>query len=347
MERKGLRTWKGDRLRDLVRSSAVATGVDQTGHAAQLAAPIEAAAVAPATMKPTAHPLSIPDVAMITFTPDRGETRVCAWNAAEWGTDPAPARSDHIRFVPVGNGNHALPAPAPGSLLARFIDMAADATAAALEDEDVRNEAHGWVRIIERALRALFSVARSLRDIVVRVERESGAKTDAEMERDTSRALVADAERAAEAWAAAHPVRMAATHAWAGQDSGPAPWQMLQAQARDHGQHVLILEGTVARHIKALMVLDEEAQPLRHRQVRLERRLREATTGLVDLDAVYGAQLLGAANDEEKVWLEPALAASVPSSALGQETDKKDAAATGYRQGSNEHTTATHRPRLG
>jgi hypothetical protein len=57
--------------------------------------------------------------------------------------------------------------------------------------------------------------------------------------------------------------------------------------------------------------------------------------------------LLGAANDEEKVWLEPALTASVPSSALGQETDEKDAASTGYRQGSNERTTATHRPRLG
>lgn len=346
MERKGLSTWKGDRLRDLVRSSAVVTGVDQTAHAARPIVPIEAAAVAPSTIKPTVQPLPIPDVAMITFSPDRGETRVRAWNAAEWGADPLDAGRDPIRFVPVRNGNHALPAPAPGSLLARFIAMTADATAAALEDEDVRNEAHGWLRIIERTLRALFSVARSLRDLVARIDRERAAKTDNEMERDISRALVTQAEQAADEWAAAHPLRMAATQAWAGNDTGPASWQLLRAQARDHGQHVLILDNTVSRHIKALAALDEEGQPLRHRQVRLERRLREATTGLVDLDAVYGAQLLGAANDEEKVWLEPALASAVPSSALGQETDEKDAASAGYRQGSNETATATHRPRL-
>ncbi|WP_036141862.1 MobA/MobL family protein [Luteibacter sp. 9135] len=347
MERKGLRTWKGDRLRDLVRSSTVVSGADQTAHAARPIVPIESGAVAPATMKPMVQPLPIPDVAMITFSPDRGETRVRAWNAAEWGADPLNAGRDPIRFVPVRNGNHALPAPASGSLLARFIAMTADATAAALEDDDVRNEAHGWLRIIERTLRALFSVARSLRDLVARMDRERAAKTDNEMERDISRALVTQAKQAADEWAAAHPLRMAATQAWAGNDTGPAPWQMLRAQARDHGGHALILDANVSRHAKAFIALDEEARPLRHRQGRLEQRLREATTGLVDLDAVYGAQLLGAADDEEKVWLEPALASAVPPIESDRESDDEDAASTGYRGKHDEVAIASLRPRMG
>jgi hypothetical protein len=319
LERKGYRTAKGDRIRQLVLSAQTLT--DGREKVRMVLEQADGKTIEPNHI-PTLVPSALPDVAMITFTPDRGTARVRTWRASDWGADPAgPVASSrsHIHFTPAPtpdpkNPIHRAP-PVAGSLLARFIS-AAPATATALEDEDIRAQAHGWILIIERVLHSLERVVNVLRELATRRSREQGAKTDNEMERDNSQKRSAAAERSADAWASEHPVRMAATRAWAGADAGPAPWQIHKRQAHNHAEHAAVFEQNVARHTDVLVALDEEAHPSRLRQERQQRRLNEAVRDLVALDVVYGPQLLAAANDQEQVWIAPALSAMDPKTVM-------------------------------
>jgi hypothetical protein len=232
------------------------------------------------------------------------------------------------------------PRPAPweqaptGSLTSRFMTMLPPAANA--EEEEVRSRLEKVVRVIERLLSGLVLLARKLRSLGDDRERRMAAKLDTDYQLDGARQNRAAAEGRVRAWEAGHPWQMKAARAVQGSDGKPKEWNQLHDQVGIAHGHVQRLKAAVRRHQAVLDDLSGEITMTTAEQGRQIAALGEAVGSFVAIRSDLAPQLVSAAYDDERQWLEPALNLVIPT------VEPKLSAPVEFER--LEYKAPTHRP---
>ncbi|MDQ7996908.1 MAG: MobA/MobL family protein [Luteibacter sp.] len=309
MERRGFFTRRGDALRgdimvpSLVYEAAHAVDLaDQRARAADDAVREAMAWVLPA---PQVMPSAAdqPDVATVTGATVAGPA------APEHAPDPHPVPPEAP--PPLGPRPAGWERSDMRSFTSRLMQMVPPA--AAVEEEAVRSRLEKLVRAVERALSGLVILARKLRGLVEDRERRMSAKLDTDYQLDGARQSRAAAEGRVRAWEAGHPWQMKAARAMLGADGRPKEWSQLHDQLGIADGHVQRLKSAVRRHQSALDDVSGEIALTTAEQGRQIAALGEAVGSFVAIRSDLAPQLVSAAYDDERQWLEPALNLVIPT----------------------------------
>jgi len=301
MERRGFFTRRGDALRgDVLVPSLVyeaAHSVDLADQHAQAADDVVREAVARVLPQQQVAP---PTAGQVDAAP--GTVATVAWPAVpERVRDPEPV----LPPPPLGPRPEAWEQAAAGSLTSRFMTMRPPAATA--EEEEVRSRLEKVVRVIERLLSGLVLLARKLRSLGEDRERRMAAKLGVDYELDSARQNRAAAEGHVRAWEGGHPWQMKVARAMQGADGRPKEWIGLDDQVRVADGHVQRLKAAVLRHQSVLNDLTGEITRTTAEQGRQIAALGEAVGAFVAVRPDLAPQLVGAAYDDEREWLEPAV----------------------------------------
>ncbi|WP_369926566.1 MobA/MobL family protein [Xanthomonas sp. NCPPB 2632] len=297
MERKGFFTRKGDALREIIVMSEVYKAAQAAGLTAQHEGAIEVARLIRAANAAT--PVPVPP-----SSPSDEPIALDTHEVKETAPDPAP----------VLPRRGARPSPwdgqGPETLLHRFqaVVPAPDGPEAS---EAVRR-LHQAVGVIERVLAVLVLLARRLRGMNDDRERRMAAKLSVDYELDGARAERSVAEERVVEWEANHPWQMRAAKAMPGSDGKPREWRALHDQASVKNARVQRLKSTARAHVSALDDIDQAANVAVDEQAQQAARLDDAVSAFVEINPGLAPHLLAAAYDDERPWLEPAIASRVP-----------------------------------
>jgi len=306
MERRGFFTRRGDALRgDILVPSLVyeaAHAVDLTDQRARAADDVVREAVARVLPQQQVAPSTADqtDVAPVTVATVAGPAE----------PEPLPDSDPLPPPPPLG------PRPAPweqattGPLTSRFMAMLPPALT--IEETEVRTRLEKVVRVIERMLSGLVLLARKLRGLGEDRDRRMAAKLDTDYQLDGARQGRAAAEGRVRAWEAGHPWQMKAARAVQGADGRPKEWTGLDDQVRVADGHVQRLKAAVRRHQSVLDDLTGAITLTTAEQGRQIAALGEAVGGFAAVRPDLAPQLMAAAYDDERRWLEPALQVSLP-----------------------------------
>jgi hypothetical protein len=94
--------------------------------------------------------------------------------------------------------------------------------------------------------------------------------------------------------------------------SKPKEWRALHAQVSVKNGHVQRLKSTSRAHASALDDLARASNVAAEEQAQQTARLGDAIGAFVEINPGLATHLLAAAYDDERTWLEPAIAARVP-----------------------------------
>ncbi|WP_369928492.1 MobA/MobL family protein [Xanthomonas sp. NCPPB 2632] len=315
MERRGFFTRRGDALRgDILMPSLVyeaAHAVDLSDQRARAADDVVREAVARVLPQQQVAPSTADqaDVARVVVA------TVAAPNEPERITDPDP--SPPQAPAPLGPRPAAWEQADTGSFTSRFMQMVP--LAATAEEAEVLTRLEKVVRAIERALSGLVLLARKLRGLGEDRDRRMAAKLDMDYQLDGARQTRAAAERRVRAWEAGHPWQMKAARALQGGDGKPKEWNQLHDQVGIADGHVQRLKAAARRHQAVLDDLTGDITLTTAEQGRQIATLGEAVGAFVAVRPDLAPQLMAAAYDDERRWLDHVLDVSVPGS--GPETE--------------------------
>ncbi|MET4677725.1 MULTISPECIES: MobA/MobL family protein [unclassified Luteibacter] len=304
MERRGFFTRRGDALRgDIMVPSLVyeaAHAVDLADQRARAADDAVREAMARVLPPPQVMPSAAdqPDAATVADTPVAGPAE------PERVPDPAPVPP------PLGPRPAAWEQVDTGSFTSRFMQMVPPAATA--EEEEVRSRLEKVVRAIERVLSGLVILGRKLRGLGEDRERRMAAKLAVDYELDGARQSRAAAEGGVRAWEAGHPWQMKAARAMQGADGKPKEWAGLDDQVRVADGHVQRLKAAVRRHQAVLDDLSGDITLTTAERARQIAALGEGVGAFVAVRPDLAPQLMAAAYDDEREWLDDALKVSVP-----------------------------------
>jgi len=297
MERRGFFTRRGDALRGDIM---VPSKVYEAAHAIVLEVQREQAVadVVRETAKPVASPVRSGETSRSSVAPAH---------------QPESSRDEQADGPPVARS--PLPKPpmtAPGgSLVARF--HAATPAPATLDDRQVFIHLLKIVRLIERALGALATLAQMFK----RHEENQGcrmaAKLETTYELDGGRAQRAAAEQKLKQWEADHRWQVATVKAIVGSEGEkPRAWQVLIDQVQRCNQRVQSLKATIRSHQVHLDVFVDQEAELKTRQAEAHQRLRAALGSFMAMNPDAIEPLMNVAFDEERGWLEDSLPQMAP-----------------------------------
>lgn len=298
MERRGFFTRRGDALRgDIVVPSEVYKAV----HAIVLETQWQQAVVdlaretgiktdapAPAAEPATAPPAQPPSPESIVFTRPVRST-----------TSPNPALTVRFRATLSSRAN-------------------GEATEAFLRLVKI-------VRVIERALGSLLSLALRFASHQEHKDRRMAAKLDVAYQLDQARARRADAENRAKQWEADHRMWAAGVKAFSIAGSPkPAAWQTLLDEVSKENQCVQSLKATVRSHQASLDVFTDQERGLKVEQGEARQRLKGALDEFVTASPGSLRTLLSVAYEDEGALIEealPATALEVPMAAIPEKPE--------------------------
>lgn len=308
MERRGFFTRGGDALRgDILVPALVyeaAHAVDLADQRAQAADDVVREAVArvlpaPQVASPETDPPDVTGVAVAAVAGSAEPERVP-------DPDPVPPQAPS----PLGPRPAAWDRASTGSFTSRFMQMVP--VAATAEEEEVRSRLEKVVRAIERVLSGLVFLARKLRGLGEDRDRRMAAKLDMDYQLDGARQTRAAAEGRVRTWEAGHTWQMKAARALQGADGRPREWNQLHHQVGIADAHVQRLKVAVRRHQSVLDDLSGEIALTTTEQGRQIAALGKAVGSFVAVRPDLAPQLMAAAYDDERQWLDDALDVSVP-----------------------------------
>lgn len=192
--------------------------------------------------------------------------------------------------------------PAPGSLVARFLDVVPAPTDA--ERFMVFVQVLRLIRKIEGALVQLVELGRRLREH--REDRRAGgmAKYQTDRQLDEMRARRAEARKRLDAWSERHPWKMRAATLTAGKDGRPDQWVKLKEEADTLHRHVQDLKQGGRRQQADLAQLDQEGGAL-DEQISEHQRSVDATMSEIQAaDLGWAKMLVATTEPEERQWVE-------------------------------------------
>ncbi len=191
---------------------------------------------------------------------------------------------------------------APGSLVARFLDVVPAPTEA--ERFTVFVQVLRLIRKIEGALVQLVELGRRLREH--REDRRSGslAKFQTDRQLDEMRARRATARKRLDAWAERHPWKMRAATLTAGKDGRPDQWIKLKEEADTLHRRVQDLKQGGRMQQADLARLDQEGRAL-DEQISEHQRSVDATMSEIQAaDLGWAKMLVATTEPEERQWVE-------------------------------------------
>jgi hypothetical protein len=265
LERKGVATWKGDRLRALNPSPSE---LSDAAIGETVAAPDQAAA-AVMSNRAWLHPAS-----PILMPPS------------------AVAVSGPITSVPN-------PAPAPASLAARFWSALDASPEMPQPTAEVRERVTTWLHRLERALHALARLGQLLSELAERYRREDGARATYAVELGAQRAHRAQARAAVATWMHDHPWHLKLSRAMGGVAAKPGALVELEGAVLSHDTQVQQLKRGVHAAQVSLHDLDRERSQLANEEVRAEKALHRAVESICYANALFFPALLSVTAAEQ------------------------------------------------
>ncbi|MGH8156974.1 MAG: MobA/MobL family protein [Rhodanobacter sp.] len=304
MERRGFFTRKGNALRDIVLPSIAYENV----HAADVVDQREQAVID--VVREAARQAVTVDVGAANSNDP--SVRVPIVGVSDETPGPAVIAAGDVGAVDVPAGwapapHRLLPVPEHASLMARF-EAALPIVPVTPEARETFFSLLKFVQAIERALRALSSLAGKL----LRHEEDTGrrvtAKLDTDYELDSARRARAAAEQQLRQWEVDHPWRMLKSRALnAGPGVDHPKWQALNQEVQRWDRHVQELKAAIQSHRNSLDDLSEQEVALKTLRARSKEQLAKAVGGLVELGPTLGTTLLAVIPESQRGWLKEAL----------------------------------------
>lgn len=282
MERKGIRTDKGDRLR-----------AQQGSERPNVVSPVSDGSVA---AKINDAPCETPGSVVISKVPA--------------GLAPAPDSSAWLNPVnPIVMRPSATlsPVPSTNSLAGRFLTELAEKPELPQPTPEQRSRLVEWLQRIEQALRRLAAVALRLTDLRDRRQRDDGARATFLVELDDRRKRRADARKAITAWLVAHPWQARLTRIMGGNERKPAELVALEGSAAALNTYVQQLKRGVADAEQRVADLDGRIGLAEQEQVQTQFTLNQGVNFLHGLEPLYGMMLLSVAAPDHVPLLSAAL----------------------------------------
>lgn len=298
LERKGFFTRKGDAVREIVVLSkayelahieAVAAQRDQA--LVDIAREASATSVAPVVASAEGT-LEQEAPALLDRLPPtrRRHARSLKWEA--FNIEPEVANA----FVadPVSLSDTPL--------IARFRATAPVPVTAT--EHDVFAKILDLLRVIERALRALRSLAKTWVQHEEDQRRRTVAKLDTDTALEDSRAQRAEAGERLKKWEATHRWRMMQAKAIHGRDGRPRMWRDLSHEIQVHHRHVQDLKATARTHLAELADLAGRGDTLKARQSRVTNRLRSTVSEFAQVSPEHVPPMLSALPEGDRLQVE-------------------------------------------
>jgi len=263
LERKGVATWKGDRLRALNPSPS---GLSDAAIEEAVATPAQAAA-AVVSHRAWLHPAS--PILM-----------------------PRPTAA-------LSGPNPSVPNPAPTSLAARFWSALVASPEMPQPTAEVRERVTTWLHRLERALHSLARLGQLLSELAERYRREDGARATYAVELGAQRAHRARARAAVATWMHDHPWHLKLSRAMGGVAAKPAALVELEGTVLSHDTQVQQLKRGVHAAQVSLHDLDRQRSQLVDEQVRAEKALHRAVESICYANALFFPALLSVSAAEQ------------------------------------------------
>ncbi|MGY3231846.1 hypothetical protein ACVWWJ_003330 [Luteibacter sp. HA06] len=263
LERKGVATWKGDRLRALNPSQS---GAPDAAIEEAVATPAQAAA-AVRSNRAWLHPAS--PILM-----------------------PRPTAA-------LSGPNPSVPNPAPTSLAARFWSALVASPEMPQPTAEVRERVTTWLHRLERALHSLARLGQLLSELAERYRREDGARATYAVELGAQRAHRAQARAAVATWMHDHPWHLKLSRAMGGVTAKPGALVELEGTVLSHDTQVQQLKRGVHAAQVSLHDLDRQRSQLADEEVRAEKALHRAVESICYANALFFPTLLSVSAAEE------------------------------------------------
>jgi hypothetical protein len=275
MERRGERSWKGDRARagatpptDIVVSSSIA------GPAERLAArrAVGEQGISRAWLDPL-------DPIIVRRAP------------------PPPSLSEG----------------SPSGLAGRFLAELAEKPELPQPTPDQRSRLISWLQRIEHGLRRLAAIALRVADLRDRRQRDDGARATFLVELDDRRKRRADARKAIADWLDAHPWQIRLARMMGGNERKPTELLALEGSASSLNTYIQQLKRGVADAEQRVADLDGRIGLAEGDMQLMQGQIRAATASVVGLAPLYRMVLLSVANADHTPALMAAMPEVSPS----------------------------------
>ena len=192
--------------------------------------------------------------------------------------------------------------PAPGSLVARFLDVVPAPTE--VERFTVYVQVLRLIQRIEGALVQLLDLGRRLREHREDRRADGRAKFQTDQQLEEMRARRATARKRLDAWAERHPWKMHPATLAAGKDGRPDQWVKLKKDADLLDRHVQDLKQAGKMQQANLARLDREGRALDEQISEHQRSMDAAMREIQAADQDWAKVLVRTTGPEERRWVE-------------------------------------------
>lgn len=293
MERKGIRTDKGDTLR--------AQQGNERPEVVASAGGGSAAVIVSNALGGTAVPAVIPKVPA--------------------GASPAPVTHtwlNPVNPIVVRPSATLLPAPPPNSLAGRFLAELVEKPELPQPRPEQRSRLVEWLQRIEQALRRLAAVALRLADLRERRQRDDTARATFLIEGDDRRRRRAEARQSVADWLDAHPWQVRLSRMMGGVQHKPTDLVALEGTLASFNAEVQQFKRGAADAAGRVAALDAHITTAETDERRDNEKLTTLVHQVTALEPLYGFVLLSAAESEQVARLTAVLPpAPQPSNEAG------------------------------